>query len=44
LWKTDRVGYSDPQAWENMHDLLSNMKLLKESLDVSKAFTNEFVP
>jgi NitT/TauT family transport system substrate-binding protein len=44
LWKTDRVGYSDPQAWENMHDLLLNMKLLKKPLDVSKAFTNEFVP
>ncbi len=44
LWKTDRIGYSDPKAWENMHDLLLNMKLLKEPLDVSKAFTNEFVP
>ena len=44
LWKTDRIGYSDPKAWQNMHDLLLNMKLLKEPLDVSKAFTNEFVP
>jgi len=44
LWETDRVGYSDPQAWENMHDLLLNMKLLAKPLDVSKAFTNEFVP
>jgi NitT/TauT family transport system substrate-binding protein len=44
LWKTDHIGYSDPQAWENMHDLLLNMKLLTTPLDVSKAFTNEFVP
>jgi NitT/TauT family transport system substrate-binding protein len=44
LWKTDRVGYSDPRAWENMHELLLNMKLLSKPLDVSKAFTNEFVP
>ena len=44
LWRTDRVGYSDPQAWENMHELLLDMKLLTEPLDVSKAFTNEFVP
>ena len=44
LWKTDRVGYSDPRAWENMHDLLLDMKLLAKPLDISKAFTNEFVP
>jgi len=44
LWQTDRVGHSDPRAWQNMHDLLLDMRLLKEPLDVSKAYTNEFVP
>jgi len=44
FWKADRIGLSDAQAWQNMNDLLVRMGLLKESLDVSKAFTNSFVP
>jgi NitT/TauT family transport system substrate-binding protein len=44
LWKADRIGFSDVQAWENMQDTLLQMGLLTEPLDLSKAFTNEFVP
>lgn len=44
FWKADRIGFSDPQAWENMNDLLVKMELIPEPLDLSKAFTNEFVP
>jgi NitT/TauT family transport system substrate-binding protein len=44
LWKTDRLGYSDPQAWNNMQAVLLDMGLLTQSLDLTKAFTNEFVP
>jgi NitT/TauT family transport system substrate-binding protein len=44
MWKADRLGYSDPQAWENMNDTLVQMKLIPEPLDLSNAFTNEFVP
>ena len=44
LWKADRPGYSDPQAWENMQDVLLNMDLLHEPLDLRQAFTNDFVP
>jgi len=43
LWKTDTLGRSDPQAWQNMQDTLLQMGLLKQRLDVGKAFTNEFV-
>jgi len=43
-WQADRPGYSDPQAWENMQAVLLDMDLLTEELDLSKAFTNEFVP
>jgi len=43
-WKTDRLGYSDPQAWENMQDVLLDMGLLTEKMDLAKAFTNEFIP
>lgn len=44
FWEADRVGFSDPQAWENMNDLLVKMKLIPAPVDLSKAFTNEFVP
>jgi len=44
FWKAERTGESNLQAWENMNDLLVKMDLLKELLDVNKAFTNEFVP
>lgn len=44
FWKAEKIGYSDPQAWENMNDLLVKMELIPEPLDLSKAFTNEFIP
>ena len=43
-WKTERLGYSDPQAWENMQNVLLDMGLITEKMDLSKAFTNEFIP
>lgn len=43
-WKADRLGYSDPQAWENMQNVLLDMGLITEKIDLSKAFTNEFIP
>ncbi len=43
-WKGDRLGYSDPQAWENMQDVLLDMGLITEKMDLGKAFTNEFIP
>jgi NitT/TauT family transport system substrate-binding protein len=43
-WKTDRLGYSDPQAWENMQNVLLEMGLIPDNMDLSKAFTNEFIP
>lgn len=44
LWKAERPGYSDPQAWDNMQDTLIKMGLLTEALELEQAFTNEFVP
>jgi len=44
LWKADRIGYSEPQAWENTQAVLLEMGLLSKPLDLSQAFTNDFVP
>ena len=43
-WQAERLGYSDPQAWENMRDVLFEMGLIPENMDLNKAYTNEFVP
>ena len=44
LWNTDHPGESDPQAWKNMQDVLLRAGLLAVELDLSKAFTNQFIP
>jgi NitT/TauT family transport system substrate-binding protein len=43
-WKADRLGYSNPQAWENMQNVLLEMGQITEKTDLSKAYTNEFIP
>jgi NitT/TauT family transport system substrate-binding protein len=44
IWKADRPGFSDPQAWQNMHDLLLQIDLLAAPLDLGAAFSNSFLP
>ena len=44
FWKTSTPGRSDPQAWQNMQDILLVMGLLKNAVDVNQAFSNEFLP
>ncbi|HEY45130.1 MAG TPA: ABC transporter substrate-binding protein [Anaerolineae bacterium] len=43
-WKAERLGFSDPSSWENMQHVLIEMGLLEEPIDLSQAFTNEFLP
>lgn len=43
LWQVEKKGRSDVQSWKNMHDILLEMNLLKQPLDVEKAYTNEFL-
>jgi NitT/TauT family transport system substrate-binding protein len=43
FWQTDKPGYSNPLAWENMQNMLINMGLLQQPLDLTKAYTNEFL-
>jgi NitT/TauT family transport system substrate-binding protein len=42
LYQTDPYGYSHPESWENMQEVLLNMGLMKESIDLSQAYTNDF--
>ena len=44
LWKAEKPGYSSMDAWENMNNLLVNMKLLKKPLEIASMFSNEFLP
>ncbi len=44
FWVADRLGYSEPEAWDNIQDVLLEMGLLEGTQDLSLAFSNEFVP
>ncbi|HVP21195.1 MAG TPA: ABC transporter substrate-binding protein [Anaerolineaceae bacterium] len=44
LWKAPHLGQSDPKAWNNMQTIMLQMGQYKTALDVSQAFTNQFVP
>ncbi len=44
MWVTDQPGYSNPTAWENMQTILLEMGLYPEPVDLSKAFSNAYLP
>jgi NitT/TauT family transport system substrate-binding protein len=43
-WEASPLGFSDPQAWDNMQSVLLEMGLLTDQQDLSAAFTNEYLP
>ncbi|MHB8133790.1 MAG: ABC transporter substrate-binding protein [Anaerolineaceae bacterium] len=43
LYQKDPLGYSDPQAWENMQNVLLSMNLITGSSDVNKMFSNDYL-
>jgi NitT/TauT family transport system substrate-binding protein len=43
FWNIDQPGFSKPEAWNNMKQVLTEMGLVTDALDVSKAYSNEFV-
>jgi NitT/TauT family transport system substrate-binding protein len=44
LWKANRLGYSDPKSWEGMQSVLLDMGLLTGPVDLSKAYSNDYLP
>jgi NitT/TauT family transport system substrate-binding protein len=44
MWKAPHLGLSDANAWATMQQTLLDAKLLAQPVDLSKAFTNDFVP
>jgi NitT/TauT family transport system substrate-binding protein len=43
-WQAPHLGLTDAASWENMQRILLKMGLLKNELDLSQAYTNQFVP
>jgi NitT/TauT family transport system substrate-binding protein len=43
FWQLDPAGYSDPQAWQNMEQVLLDMGLMTKAIEIDKAFTNEYL-
>ncbi|MBN1264787.1 MAG: ABC transporter substrate-binding protein [Anaerolineales bacterium] len=44
FWESEIIGMSNPEAWQNMQDVLLEMDLLTEPLNLEDAYTNEFLP
>jgi NitT/TauT family transport system substrate-binding protein len=44
FWEADELGYSELESWENMQSILLEMGLLEMELEITQAFTNEFLP
>ena len=42
LYQTDPYGYSHPESWENMQQVLLKMGLMKNAIDLEQAYSNEF--
>lgn len=44
LWQSERLGYSQPEAWETMQATLLAAGLLAAPQDLSQVYTNQFIP
>ena len=44
LWSPEPLGVSEPEAWENMAEVLLEMGLVQSPLDVAQAYSNEYLP
>ncbi len=44
FWQLEKPGYSDPQAWANMNELLAEMGLIDAPIEIEEAYSNEYLP
>lgn len=44
MWRAERPGYSAPESWEAMQTVLLEMGMYDTALDLSKVFSNQFIP
>ncbi len=44
LWEADQLGYSDLFSWEVTQEVLTQMQFVDTPIDLSLAFTNDFLP
>ncbi len=44
LWQSQRVGYVDPAAWASSAKFMKDAGLIKTEIEVTRAYTNQFVP
>lgn len=44
LWKSPHLGYVDPAAWAASAKFMKDAGFIKSDIDVTKAYTNKFVP
>lgn len=43
FWKANPLGYSNPDAWQNMQEVLLDMDLISPAVDPNESFTNQFI-
>jgi len=41
--KDEKLGFSNKDVWENMQKELINQKIMEKEIDISKAFSNDFL-
>jgi NitT/TauT family transport system substrate-binding protein len=44
LWKSPHLGYVDPASWAASYKFMKDAGFIKTEFDVTKAYTNRFVP
>ncbi len=44
LWRADRLGLADEVSWSATQDILFQMGFVQDAVDVTAAFTNDFLP
>ncbi len=44
FWESDRLGYSDPEAWKTSEEFMVEVGLAEAAAESGEMFTNQFIP